>query len=71
MSNIFRPLQNALSHDSVLRSVLGEEKDVVGALRNLARQKSEAAKAVAEWGVRDGDDLGVIVRFTTLDPPRD
>lgn len=59
--NVFRAVQTAVAHDSLLKSVLSEEKDVVEALRRLSAENTGAAKALAEWGVRDGDDLGVIL----------
>ena len=59
--NVFRAVQSAVAHDSLLKSVLSEEKDVIDALRKLAAENQGASKALADWGVRDGDDLGVIL----------
>ncbi|KAI9024079.1 Eisosome component PIL1-domain-containing protein [Hyaloraphidium curvatum] len=62
--NVFRAVQSAVAHDSLMKNVLTEEKDVVDALHNLAKQRIGASKVLADWGVRDGDDLGVILTHT-------
>lgn len=61
--NVFRAVQTAVAHDSLLKKVLTEQKDRNQSLRDLAKNNKKSAESLASWGVRDGDDLGTICGF--------